>query len=534
MKRVRLLILTSLPLVMGAAFLLLHSSVVPDQEASAQPAFYVALDADITDGGPCSEIDNEREVSIGQDYQVAVCVFGIPGPLGSLTMSVFYDDTLNSAPEISCPSGNCFDDNPDANVGTTVWGDGFGGGWDCNIFDLAQPIGDRLPDVTGPGNGEAWMSCWTLTGPYTLGDNETDGVLEVVSFHALAAGVETLAIGGLSISDPGGVEYGGCNPALGVEIDCFNATIYKGVTRTPFPSPTPTFTPTPTITPTPTDTPTPTITPTITNTPTITPTPSGLDSDGDTVIDFFDNCDSHPNPDQANSDALPFENSTIIPGLDTSLPASDELGDACDSDDDNDQWPDVFEAMGCLSGPTDQGGDVAFDDNENGNSALPFGSDAADDGPSWDSDGDGALDGIECLFASDPLDWASKPPWGMPDDEDGDGLPLAIENALGSSDTDADSDGDTVPDGVEVRGWGSSPISVDTDFDGCQDWVEIVDINGDGKAALVDVWWVARMAFDIVPKHGALDINKDGLLNVLDAYTAAINSGLVRPGAQCP
>jgi Thrombospondin type 3 repeat len=533
MRRWHFLGLLLFSLLVAACLVAVDLGGASHGRVQAQPPLQVAIDANPTNGsGPCepAHIDAERELALSQTYDVAVCINNLTTSVGAIAFSVFYDDTLNTAPEVSCASGDCLDDNPDANAGTTKWGDGLGGGWDCNIFDLAQPVGDKIP---GPG-GEAWMSCWTLTGPYTLGDNETWGVLAQVRFTANATGVEGLTLGNVNIGDPGGTELGSCNPVLGMEIPCLGATLFKNITRTPMPSPTPTSTATPTVTSTPTITPTPTDTPTPTNTPTITPTPSGADYDGDGVIDVLDNCPTYPNPSQANSDALPIDNGPLIAGLDYTIPNQDGLGDACDIDDDNDQWPDIFEAIGCGSGPTDRGGDASYDDNQDGNAVPPMGTDLIDDGPSWDTDGDTVLDGLECLMGSDPRNVASRPPGNPAGDMDSDGLPANIEEALGCSDANPDSDGDGIPDGVEVRGWGTSCLSNDTDADGCQDWIEIVDINGDGNANIFDAWWVARMAFGVVAPNQALDINKDGVLNVLDAYLATVNSSIIRSGSSCP
>ena len=67
-----------------------------------------------------------------------------------------------------------------------------------------------------------------------------------------------------------------------------------------------------------------------------------------------------------------------------------------------------------------------------------------------DTDNDGLLDGVE--------------------DSDSDGVPLIIENVWGTSDTNVDSDGDIIPDGMEMgpltRSGTTSPSSDDTDGDG--------------------------------------------------------------------
>ena len=74
-------------------------------------------------------------------------------------------------------------------------------------------------------------------------------------------------------------------------------------------------------------------------------------------------------------------------------------------DDDNDGYPDQsefvqFDPIACpaKTALTSPGGDITYDDNNNGNPAPPMGTDAADDGPSWDSDADGVLDGVECTL----------------------------------------------------------------------------------------------------------------------------------------
>ena len=54
------------------------------------------------------------------------------------------------------------------------------------------------------------------------------------------------------------------------------------------------------------------------------------DGDGDDVADAEDNCPTVYNPGQANTDVIVN-------------PPGDELGDACDPDDDNDGWPDVVD-----------------------------------------------------------------------------------------------------------------------------------------------------------------------------------------------
>ena len=258
------------------------------------------------------------------------------------------------------------------------------------------------------------------------------------------------------------------------------------------------------------------------------------DVDGDGVLNSEDNCPTGYNPDQENSDALPIDNGPSIAETDYTVPNDDNLGDVCDIDDDNDQWPDSFEAMGCGSGPTNARGDVSYDDDQDGNVAPPMGTDWADNGPSWDTDADEVIDGLECALGSDPRNRASKPPAVPPGDADRDGLPANIEEALGCSDSTPDSDGDTIPDGVEVKGWGTSCASKDTDADWCEDWIEMVDVNGDKQANILDALWFTKAAFGMVPPNPALDMDRNGAVNLLDAFIATLNSNLVRAHDPCP
>lgn len=112
------------------------------------------------------------------------------------------------------------------------------------------------------------------------------------------------------------------------------------------------------------------------------------------------------------------------------------------------------------------------------------------DGRQADSDGDGVDDVRELVDTfTDPTRAETTP--GVSDadvDADGDGLPAVEESRLGTLTTEADTDGDSLDDGFEVREFGSDPTRVDTDEDGLTDDSEfrlgtdptVPDTDGDG------------------------------------------------------
>jgi hypothetical protein len=176
------------------------------------------------------------------------------------------------------------------------------------------------------------------------------------------------------------------------------------------------------------------------------------DTDDDGVPDNFDsvvdNCPLVSNPGQENTDGGPppsgtgaIGNGTGIAGDDATIPNGDSIGDACDPDIDNDGIPNGTDS--------DQGGDITYDDNANGDPCVPLGTDGDDDGPSWDSDCNGVRDGMEgsCPLTTNP---------------------------------NGDDDGDGLKNSWEVCKWGTDPTKVETDGDGIGDCIEAVDTDGNG------------------------------------------------------
>ncbi|MEX0751070.1 MAG: plastocyanin/azurin family copper-binding protein [Dehalococcoidia bacterium] len=232
----------------------------------------------------------------------------------------------------------------------------------------------------------------------------------------------------------------------------------------------------------------------------------GPDTDGDQVPDAYDNCPLVVNTGQQNADNR-LDNGPNLHGDDLTVPnaLSDSEGDACetDGDIDNDGLPDADESPLANCGafdaivaahPSPGGGDVTNDDDGDGDPALPMGTDAGDNGPSWDTDNDGVMDGYECGQGANPRDRLSKPV-ALPDDH-------------------LDSDGDGLPNGWERRGWGTSISSTDSDGDGLGDCREAVDVDGNGAVnSTGDFQSVARAVFSSAGATQAFDIDRNGTLN---------------------
>jgi hypothetical protein len=273
------------------------------------------------------------------------------------------------------------------------------------------------------------------------------------------------------------------------------------------------------------------------------------------AVNADDNCPSIANANQANNDGKRRDNGSVVPGSWASNPIGDKMGDACDPDDDNDMAVDVAE--------------LARED--------PVGTPDPTNPLVMDGDLDGCLDGVEGYLGTDPTLKTSACPaslsaamlkffracrWNEPPtgyggglwdteydglednvewDADGDGLNCQS----GTSIPDADNDDGTgtgalapvqIVDNVENKGYGLLAANKDTDGDGCEDWIEIVDINGNRSAELLDVLFIAKRALGVDPAPGSdvvMDIDKNGSVSILDALVAAKNSSLVKSHSPC-
>jgi hypothetical protein len=229
------------------------------------------------------------------------------------------------------------------------------------------------------------------------------------------------------------------------------------------------------------------------------------DPDADGIISASDNCPTRANAPQANNDRNFIEMAPL--GFDdVTLAASDNLGDACDADDDNDGLADTLETGGapCTTAS------------------------AATNPNAADSDGDLFTDLAECALGSDPANVASKPAATAFPDADADGVPDAYDVDDASNDADADG----IADRLEFRYYGTATLSGDDDNDGCADSVEIASINGDAKVSSIDLSQVAQQfgsyTLPAAPHLANMDVNKDAKLSSIDL------SFIAQRFASCP
>ncbi len=212
------------------------------------------------------------------------------------------------------------------------------------------------------------------------------------------------------------------------------------------------------------------------------------DTDCDDALDASDNCAAAYNPNQHNADADFIDLPATKSYNDLTLANSDTLGDACETDDDNDGRLDTDELAGTGCG------------------AFTTPTDPLD----ADSDDDFALDGPECALAYNPLNATHKPATADcaaadPGDDDGDGLPGSREYCL----------------------YGTSDTSANTDGDNCGDARELASINADQTVSAVDLSQVAQ-AFGIQISTNYIedfDFTRDGSINATDLSQIAQRFG---------
>ncbi len=268
----------------------------------------------------------------------------------------------------------------------------------------------------------------------------------------------------------------------------------------------------------------------------------------DTSVD--DNCPNDFNPNQENSDSPPY-NVTPAPGstpYDHTDPSSDDAGDACDTDDDNDGISDVAEA-GLAIEPAPVVGDSFCEQSTGGGDPQNDPTDPLN----ADTDQDYAMDGIECRYLRNPQSALSRIPdeavdnlsaedfWrtekinvttGGVENDDFDGPGGAGDGQTGTA--DSDSDDDALIDGTEVKYYGTDPSNDDTDSDGCTDGEEAGDINSNRQINVADLQQIAAVQGTHRDGLGQVDLTKmnrdivksaNAQINVADIQRAAAVQG---------
>jgi hypothetical protein len=195
---------------------------------------------------------------------------------------------------------------------------------------------------------------------------------------------------------------------------------------------------------------------------------SGVDSDGDGVVDQEDATNDNPClPSAANAACLAFDSdgdgltNAQEDALDTNRNAADSDGDGAN---------DGAEVGGNVGAPLDTDGDGAINALE---SSVT------------DADGDGIVDQNDAANGNPCVPNANSAAC-LAADSDGDGLSNGQEDALGTSRTNGDTDGDGAADAAEVGGNPGSPV--DSDGDGVIDALEssTADADGDGVPNQID------------------------------------------------
>jgi alpha-tubulin suppressor-like RCC1 family protein len=217
--------------------------------------------------------------------------------------------------------------------------------------------------------------------------------------------------------------------------------------------------------------------------------PIYTDLDCDTIANAGDNCAEAHNPGQENNDRNFTDLSPPKAFDDATLPMSDLIGDACDTDDDNDGRSDANE----ISGQNCPGVGIFTT-----NPVLS------------DTDGDHALDGVECNLTSNPFVAADEP---------------TIAECGGTS----DADGDGLPAFRETCYYGTDPANANSDGDGCGDRREAMSVNADQSVNVIDLSQVAG-EFGTYSAGASIvrytfDVTKDGSINVIDLSQVAAAIG---------
>ena len=246
---------------------------------------------------------------------------------------------------------------------------------------------------------------------------------------------------------------------------------------------------------------------------------AGVDTDGDGVLDGFDNCPANANPGQEDADG-------------------DGLGDACDplTDSDGDGVGDAVD--NCPANPNpgqeDSDGDgigdacdLNIDTDNDGVADVNDNCPAIPNPGQEDTDGDGIGDACDPLTDSDgdgvgdASDNCPATPNPGQEDADGDGIGDACDPLT-------DSDGDGVADSVDNCPLTANPGQEDADGDGIGDACDpLTDSDGDGVADASD-------NCPAEPNPGQEDTEGDGIGDACDPLTDSDGDGVADAVDNCP
>jgi hypothetical protein len=84
-----------------------------------------------------------------------------------------------------------------------------------------------------------------------------------------------------------------------------------------------------------------------------------------------------------------------------------------------------------------------------------------------------------------------------------------------------------VPDFRETCYYGTSPLAIDSDGDGCPDGKEIASVNADAIVNVIDLQQIAQSAGPAVDPDYVVnfDVTKNGAIDVIDLHQTAVQSG---------
>jgi hypothetical protein len=209
-----------------------------------------------------------------------------------------------------------------------------------------------------------------------------------------------------------------------------------------------------------------------------------------------DNCIGLTNNLQLNADGNFVDMTPPKSSDDRTWVNSDGVGDACDSDDDNDGILDFYEPVGFCSGFT-------LDPLQR------------------DTDLDRYVDNAECSIGTDPTSSASRPTTAQ------------CVTASGAASTSTDTDSDGVKDHTEYCQYGSDPANDNTDGDACTDGRETGNVDGNQTINGADLGVIASavpLGAYPTPYSGSewrwdTDVDKNGTVNAADLGLAASKFG---------